>query len=151
MGQGERCSYGVLSTAPGFAPTPDYWLALLHTRLMGRAVLNVSLASDDGGGGGGGGGQGPRQVGWHRGAAGHGTDDGSVVLVPPARSAGAMRAAPTLHAPCVRCRRLARWRTAASMIKCAYPHMRLRQEWSRLRGLKASCGCSRTARLPLPK
>jgi hypothetical protein len=100
MGQGERCSYGVLSTAPGFAPTPDYWLALLHTRLMGRAVLNVTISLAADGGGGGGGGLAPRQqAGWHRAAAaGHGTDDGSV-LVPPARSAGAMRAAPTPHAP----------------------------------------------------
>eukprot|EP01052_Picozoa_sp_SAG31_P051662 SAG31_NODE_12373_length_946_cov_1.652893_2_plen_279_part_01 len=47
MGNGERCSYGVLSNAPRFAPTPDYWVALLHKRLMGRRVLNVTTSISD--------------------------------------------------------------------------------------------------------
>jgi len=29
-------------------PVPDYWVALLHKRLMGTAVLNVSLAAEEG-------------------------------------------------------------------------------------------------------
>jgi hypothetical protein len=45
MGHGEKCAYGVLNTAPDFEPTPDYWLAVLHKRLMGTAVLNTTVVS----------------------------------------------------------------------------------------------------------
>ena len=45
MGGGERCAYGVLNTAPEFQPTPDYWLAVLHKKLMGTAVLNTTTRS----------------------------------------------------------------------------------------------------------
>ena len=45
MGGGERCAYGVLNTAPEFEPTPDYWLAVLHKKLMGTAVLNTTTKS----------------------------------------------------------------------------------------------------------
>jgi hypothetical protein len=64
MGGGEKCAYGVLNTAPAFEPAPDYWLAVLHKRLMGTIVLNASAtiavpqleqAAAAGGGGGGGG------------------------------------------------------------------------------------------------
>lgn len=43
MGHGEHCSYGVLGNAPTFEPTPDFWLSLLHTRLMGTTVLNTTV------------------------------------------------------------------------------------------------------------
>jgi heparanase len=39
-----RGAYGLLSVSPAFEPTPDYWLSLLFTRLMGTAVLNASAA-----------------------------------------------------------------------------------------------------------
>lgn len=37
-------AYGLLSNSPEFEPNPDYWTALLWTRVMGTRVLNVSVA-----------------------------------------------------------------------------------------------------------
>ena len=45
--------YGLLDNSM-YLPTPGYWIALLHKRLMGRKVLDVTGVDGEGGGEGGG-------------------------------------------------------------------------------------------------
>ena len=39
-----NCTYGLLSNSPDFKPTPDFYLHLLHKRLMGTRVLGITTS-----------------------------------------------------------------------------------------------------------